>query len=233
VGWLPAALLILTATCALPARGQHRTIVCEGSAPQSIRPQPHVEIFRGLGGYMPGSEGLQERLAARGISSTTSCNVSAHCVARRILERRARGDQSPIVLMGYAVGGGGTRKVAKDLAENGVRVDAVILIDPSFFEPVPRNVRYCFVAYKPEVWNYWNPIQLGHPVRVESTETVVNRVNLEETAPPGVLEGECHLTITTNEWIQEILVHQAAAVFGLDGDERQGSRCRLDETTGD
>lgn len=135
--------------------------------------------------------------------------------------------------MGYATGGGGTRKVALDLAEYGVCVDAIILIDPSFFEPVPHNVRYCFVAYKPAVLQSWNPIMRGLPVRVESTQTVVNLLNLDEHAPPGVLHGENHLTITTNDWIQELLVQQAAAVFGLAGDERQGSTFGSDGTPGD
>jgi hypothetical protein len=79
---------------------------------------PHVEILRGLGGYMPGVRRLQQKLAACGISSTTTCSELSGRVSRRILARRARGDCSPIVLVGYATAGGGTMRVADDLAEH-------------------------------------------------------------------------------------------------------------------
>jgi hypothetical protein len=237
IGHLPGALLILMAMGGLlmggPVCGLHETIAGDGSALPALRPQPHVEIFRGLGGYMPGSDSLQERLAARGILSTTWLDCSSHRVARRILERRAQGDEGPIVLMGYATGGGATRQVAIDLARHGICVDAIILLEPSFFEPVPRSVGYCFVAYKPEPLQMWNSLMRGNPVRIESTGTVVQRVNLKHSAPPGVLCGENHLTITANEWVQELLVEQAAAVFGLDRAERQGPTVGCDETTAD
>jgi hypothetical protein len=115
--------------------------------------------------------------------------------------------------MGYATGGGGVRHVAEDLARHGLCVDAIILIDPSFFEPVPRNVRYCFVAYRPEVWQSWNSIMRGNPVRTESPETSVQLVNLEESDTLGLLQARSHLTITTDAWVQEILAQQAAAAF--------------------
>jgi hypothetical protein len=134
------------------------------------------------------------------------------------MDRRASGDCSPIVLLGYATAGGGTMRVADDLAEHGIQIDAVILIDPSFFEPVRKNVRYCFVAYNPVLCQQWNPIMRGEPVRVESCCTVVNKVNLEENDPHGMLNGHNHLTITTCDWVQRILVCQAVWAFGCDRD---------------
>jgi hypothetical protein len=204
-----------------PAWGQHEPSVADELPHPLLLSRPHVDIFKGLCGYMPGSDCLQQRLAARGISSTTWRNRSAHRVTCRILERRAQGDLSPIVLMGYATGGGGTRRVALELAEHGVCVDAIILLEPSFFEPVPSNVRFCFVAYKPEPLQKWNSLMRGNPVKVESTATLVQRVNLEEIAPASVLQ-ENHLTITGNAWVQELLVAQAAAVFGLGRTEGHG-----------
>jgi hypothetical protein len=162
---------------------------------------------------MPGSDRLQQRLAACGVSSSVSCGAAAHAVPRRILERHARGNRSPIVLMGYATGGGAVKKVAEDLAQHGLCVDAIILLDPSFFEPVPRNVRYCFVAYRPEVWQSWNSIMRGNPVRTESPQTIVRLVNLEENDLQGLMQTRSHLAITTDDWVQEILVQQAAAAF--------------------
>ncbi len=217
------AALVLAATCGLTGCAFHKSTLCGQQACSTMPARPHVEIVRGLAGYMPGVDELQCRLAARGITSTTACCASAHQVSQRLLDRRARGDQSPIVLMGYAVGGGGVRKVARDLAEHGVCVDAIILIDPSFFEPVPRNVRYAFVAYRPETCQKWNPIMRGCPVRVESNATVVNKVNLDESAPQGVLDGECHLTITSNAWVQELLANEAAAVFAPESSARQSA----------
>jgi hypothetical protein len=162
---------------------------------------------------MPGSDRLQQRLAACGVSSTVSCGAAAHTATRRILERRARGNRCPIVLMGYATGGGGVKHVAEDLARHGVCVDAIILLDPSFFEPVPSNVRYCFVAYRPEVLQMWNSIMRGNRVRTESPMTLVRLVNLEELDRSGLMETQSHLTITTDDWVQEILVQQTMSVF--------------------
>lgn len=223
----PRTLLLLLALAAfslggLSAHAQQETTAGDGPAPQALPGQPHVDIFRGLGGYMPGVECWQERLAARGISSTVWHDCACHRVARRIVERRAQGDTSPIVLMAYATGGGSTRHVALDLAQHGICVDAIILLEPSFFEPVPRNVRFCFAAYKPEPLQMWNSLMRGNPVRVEAcAATIARRVNLKEIAPCGVLRGENHLTITANAWVQELLVGQAAAAFGLDVAHRQ------------
>jgi hypothetical protein len=175
---------------------------------------PHVEIIRGLGGYMPGSDQLQQRLAARGISSNVSCGIRSHGIARRILARRGSGDGSPIVLIAYATGAHGTMVVADDLAEHGISVDAVILLEPSFFEPVRSNVRYCFVAYKPEPLQQWNAIMRGLPVRVASPATRVTLVNLETIDPGDRLDHKNHLTITTDDWVQQLLVSRAAAAFG-------------------
>ncbi len=162
---------------------------------------------------MPGSDRLQERLAACGISSNISCGIHARRVAEEILARRKGGNCCPIVLMGYATAGGGTMVIADQLAEHGMCVDAVILLEPSFFEPVRSNVRYCFVAYKPEPLQQWNPIMRGLPVRVESPATLVRLVNLENIDPGNRLDDHNHLTITTDEWVQQLLVAQAVAVF--------------------
>jgi hypothetical protein len=209
----PAALLVLMAICGLPGCALRTTTHCTGPALFSNRCQPHVEIFRGLGGWMPGSDRLQQRLAACGVSSSISCGAAAHAVSRRILERRARGNSCPIVLMGYATGGGGVKTVAEDLARHGLCVDAIILLDPSFFEQVPGNVRYCFVAYRPETLQSWNSIMRGNPVRTESPKTFVQLVNLEENDRLGLMQTRSHLTITTDDWVQEILVQQAGAAF--------------------
>ncbi|MBW3599780.1 MAG: hypothetical protein KY475_21235 [Planctomycetes bacterium] len=211
---LPVGHLVLMAMWGLPGCALHTTTRCAPSATPCVRHHPHVEIFRGLGGYMPGSDRWQQRLAARGISSTVSCSSAAHIATQRILERRAAGNRCPIVLMGYATGGGGVKRASEGLAKHGVCVDAIILLDPSFFEPVPGNVRYCFVAYRPEVLQSWNSIMRGNPVRTESPGTFVQLVNLEENDPLGLMTTRSHLTITTDEWVQAILVQQAAAVFG-------------------
>lgn len=173
----------------------------------------HVHIFRGLAGVLPGGKALQERLEDHEISSTIWWNANASSAARNILDRRTKGDRSAVVLMGYAVGGGGTKRVAEILGRNGVNVDALILIDPSFFEPVPPNVETCFVAHRPEVWQKWNSIMRGNPVRAESGETEVIQVNLTEADGEGALAGESHITITGNEWVQGILVREATRAF--------------------
>jgi hypothetical protein len=162
---------------------------------------------------MPGSDRLQEKLAACGVASSISCGVEAHSVSRRILQRRAQGNRCPIVIMGYATGGGGVKLVANDLAQHGVCVDAIVLLDPSFFEPVPRNVRYCFVALRPEVCQMWNPIMRGAAVRTESPTTFVRLVNLRELDTTGMMQTDSHLTITTDEWVQDLLVQQVVSVF--------------------
>ena len=214
-----AAILLLkfiAAGCAHQhASTGHATTPCAAEYGEGVY-APHVEIIRGLGGYMPGSGQLQERLAACGITSNVTCGIHSHRIARRILERRASGDWTPIVLIGYATAGHGTMVVADDLAAHGIGVDAVILLEPSFFEPVRSNVHYCFVAYKPEPLQQWNPIMRGLPVRVESPATHVTLINLETIDPGDRLEGYNHLTITTNPWVQQLLVAEAAAVFGLD-----------------
>ena len=181
------------------------------------RSSPRVEIFRGLGGYMPGAKKLQERLSEHEIASKTWLGDNAASAAKQILERQSLakdGDQSPIILLGYATGGGATKKVARILKQHGVHVDAIILIDPSFFEPVPKNVRYCYVAYRPEFWQMWNSIMRGNPVKLESAEhTKLTHVNLK-TADNGEgrLRGESHITITNNDWVQDLLTKEVLRI---------------------
>ena len=211
-------IFVLIVICGLSGCATNETVSPSiGGKSSVIHPadsERHVDIFRGLGGYMSGRAQLQERLSDCGISSTTWLSAQSGQVAKQILDRRAGGDDSPIVLLGYAVGGGRTRQVATILKKHGVDVDATILIDPSFFEPVPSNVRYCFVAYRPEIWQKWNSIMRGNPVKAESDRTVVVQMNLTEEDQQGVLFGESHLTITSNDWVQEILVYQAAKETG-------------------
>jgi len=207
----PVGLLILAAAATAPGCAANKSMTaCGGCAGR------HVEIFAGLGGYMQGSEQIQQKLARRGICSHVSWNPQAHQVSRRILARRARGDCGPIVLAGYATGGHGVMQVASDLAACNVRVDAVILIDPSFFEPVCSNVDCCFVAYRPEYLQYWNPIMRGLPVKVASNRTQVVKVNLRELDRQGRMDRISHVTITSDEWVQDILVNRVAAAFNAD-----------------
>ena len=78
----------------------------------------------------------------------------------------------------------------------------------------PSNVCYCFVAYRPELMQKWNSIMRGNPVKVESDQTVVVKVNLTESDKIGALEDVSHLTITSNDWVQRILVREALRATG-------------------
>ncbi|MDF1812106.1 MAG: hypothetical protein P1V20_07825 [Verrucomicrobiales bacterium] len=191
-------------TCEMPLTSGGKS-----SAFNAVDSGRHVDIFRGLGGYMKGREQLQARLAECGISSTTWLSADAKQVAKRIPQRRSRGDLSPVVLMGYATGGSGTRQVATILKQHDIEVDTVILIDPSFFEPVPCNVRHCFVAYRPEIWQKWNSIMRGNPVITESDRTKITKINLTEKDFEGALSDDSHLAITSDPWVQSILVSEA------------------------
>jgi hypothetical protein len=69
------------------------------------------------------------------------------------------------------------------------------------------------VAYRPEALQKWNSIMRGNPVRTESPATMVQQVNLEELDTQGMMQTESHLTITTDDWVQKLLVQRVIAAF--------------------
>ena len=52
----------------------------------------------------------------------------------------------------------------------------------------------------------------GNLVKAESEDTTVVLMNLTTEDQEEALKGDSHLTITSNDWVQEILVQQAAKV---------------------
>jgi hypothetical protein len=170
---------------------------------------PKVELIRGTTGIFPGEEDFQQVLADRGVASTVTYCEAWRSIADRIAEERECGSCQPIVLFGYSKGAPAAIWVARDLAERGIAVDAIIILEGFHREKIPGNVRYCFNAFLPG----WVPRLRGLPVEPECEGTLVVNYDLAAHDCTGRMKTQHHLGLPCDPGVQALLADQIATVL--------------------
>ena len=165
---------------------------------------PHVYVLRGSVGIFPGAYDFQDVLAAHGIASTMTYCEAWPRVARQIIEERQSGCCHPIVLVGYSKGATASIHIARELEDEGIDVDAIVILEGCHHRLIPRNVRYCFNAYKPA----YIPRLYGLPVEAECDETWIVNYNLLEHDCNGHIATLRHLSLPRDYCIHSLLTEQ-------------------------
>lgn len=204
-------LLMLLCLAASGCLTMHRDVDCLGS--ECLGGTPHVEVLRGISGYWPGAERFQQQLAARGIGSTVSYCELYPRVAERLIQKHRQDPCSPIVVVGYSLGANHALRLSRRLQEEGIAVDALVLLETTYEDTVPSNVQCCFNAYKPRFLDEI-PFMRGIPLQADSPYTQVTNYDLR-AHDDGRYRGENHLTLCADEDVQCLLADVVAGSFAF------------------
>jgi hypothetical protein len=121
--------------------------------------RPEIYLLRGLFNvFSLGMDELAGKLQAQGFSSAVDNHAAWGALADRIIQARASGSNSPIVLIGHSLGGDDVIKLAERLHGAGIQVDLLMPVDAVSPSAVPANVRRVVNYFQSS--NGW-----GQPVR--------------------------------------------------------------------
>jgi pimeloyl-ACP methyl ester carboxylesterase len=135
-------------------------------------------------------------------------------MAKKITADREQGAKSgPLVLSGHSWGADDAVRLARRLDKNGVRVDGLVLVDPTTPPRIPANVQLCVNFYRSRPSTDWMPWLRGVAVEAESPSTKIVNVDLRTSAAHSDISGKVnHFTIEANPEVQELVV---AAVLSI------------------
>lgn len=172
---------------------------------------PHVEVLRGIAGYWPHSGRFQQELASRGISSTVSYCELYPLVAQRLIERKRQNPCMPVVIVGYSLGANHALRVARRLQKEGIAVDSLVLLETTYEDTIPGNVRRCFNAFRPRPLDEI-PFMRGIPLAADSYGTMVTNYDLR-AHDDGRFQGENHLTLCFNDDVHRLLAGAVESIY--------------------
>jgi thioesterase domain-containing protein len=163
---------------------------------------------------------FEHTLRAEGIHPIMAFAEEYYPLAEFIADERQAGRlDGPIVVMGYSLGANTAILLAERLAERGVELDKLVLLECSYADEVPSNVRECFNIYKSHPWTDWFPLFRGIPLEAESDQTQMVNYDLRD-ADPATGRWHHHLTACANRRIHEIIVDEI-----WDGLREPGTGC--------
>jgi len=212
---LTSGLLMLLAMASSGCLTMHQDAGCAAdfgcATDHCLGGPPHVEILRGIAGYWPHAKRFQQELASRGITSTVSYCELYPLVAQRLIDRKRQNPCLPVVIVGYSLGANHAVRVARRLQKEGVAVDALVLLETTYEDTIPANVRRCFNVYKPRPLDEI-PFMRGIPLAADSYGTQLTNYNLR-IHDDGRYRGENHLTLCFNDDVHRLLADAVNAAY--------------------
>jgi len=136
----------LSACCCLLAL---LCLLANGMA-SAARPETHAYLLRGIFNVSVGLDVLASKLAKRGIAASVYGPLDENSVVDVAIQDYRSGKARSIVLIGHSLGAGAAVSVASRLAEAGVPVALLVLLDPKGSFRVPRNVSRAVNFYIPQ-----------------------------------------------------------------------------------
>jgi hypothetical protein len=181
-----------------------------------------VFVVRGIAGYWPCLCAFEEALRNEGVRPKAAFAETQRLLADEITAGRDSGRlRGPLVIVGYSTGANSAIGVCRRLAECGITVDKLVLLETSYEEAIPGNVRSCFNIYKSQPHTDWIPIFRGLPLHAASGATELVNYDVR-CADSEFFFWENHLTICANPYVHDLMVDQV-----LDALEEGGSGNRL------
>lgn len=168
---------------------------CGAAAPAGPVEPPvpgRVVLFRGSGEIFSGGlDRIAGELHQRGISAKVEWSLGDAALGKA---------DRPLVLGGHSVGADTAVRKARELGQQNVRVDLLVLIDPFDPEPIPGNVRHLLLVS-------------GRPFGLKVHENVgISQYRIPDQIP--VLDQIRHLVITDDEAARFVVMRRILAVFG-------------------
>jgi hypothetical protein len=124
--------------------------------------------------------------------------------------------------VGYSAGANKALKMSRELGEQGIAVDKLVLLEASDGGRVPGNVRECVNIYYPQPWGRLVPYFGGGRVIADTAATHVVNYNVRDFND-GRYDGEEFGALTANPFIQDKMVDEVMVAFEEQGDDMEAS----------
>lgn len=176
--------------------------------------RPNVFVLEGIAGYWPLCCQFEGALRAEGIHPIMAFAEEYYPLAEFIADQRQCGRlDGPIVVVGYSLGANTAILLADRLKERGVEIDKLVLLEASYKDEVPSNVRDCVNIYKSHPWTDWIPIFRGIPLPAESNSTAMVNCDLRECHPEAG-GWHHHLIVCANPNVHRVMVDEVLEGLG-------------------
>jgi len=190
---------------------------CAGAAPAPAavpeRRVGHVYIMRGLFNvFSAGVGGVCQRLRDNQIVDANDCSFDgAQRIVDTVVANRRKGDFEPIIIGGHSDGADNALRAAQLLADQGIAVDLVILIDDFVPPPAPRNIKKVLNIYTRK----FGGTAVAPPSGRWTKEPVLEAFNVNPVAVPGVAQifGQLqHFSIEKEGVVHDKIVAECLAI---------------------
>lgn len=116
--------------------------------------------------------------------------------------------EHPLVLVGHSWGADDQIRVARELADHGIKVDLLITLDPVTPPKVPANVGRMVNIYKSHPVTDGIPFWRGVEIPQENSEVPVTNINLREAKVPFNTETIDHINIEKTPGVHEMVMDE-------------------------
>lgn len=182
--------------------------------------QGEVYLLRGLFNvFSLGMDSMGEQLRAQGVDASVHSGPSWPYLGEQISAYHKQGKaHGPLIISGHSYGADDAIRLARTLRDQGVQVDALVLVDPTLPPKVPANVGLCVNFYLSNPATDWMPWLRGVPVERESQSTEVKNRDLRGLPDHESLIKEVnHFTIEEHPTVQRLVVDQILEVLHRGG----------------
>lgn len=167
------------------------------------------------GPYWPEVERMCNKLYDFGFAPSTHSPTTYRRIGDVIRSSVIKKQMShPLTVIGYSVGADAAIDVAHQLKTDGIRVDALILIETTLgVRRIPANVSHCLNLYCPKPLTDWLVVARGVKVRAQSKQTELTNINWgtdKRFRQLREFEQYNHMNIADCPEIQDFVVSYAA-----------------------
>ena len=170
----------------------------------------HVYCILGwLGIWSRGMDVIAQRVDAElGVQATSLTNQEWTKLASFVeTEHEARRWSGPLILVGHSIGADDQVRVAKQLNQEKIPVDLLILIDPTVPPVIPPNVNHCVNIFKSHPGLDAVPAFRGIKVRAaDPGRTLVENINLRTTKVGFDTRVINHFNIAKIKGVQDMVL---------------------------
>lgn len=172
-------------------------------------PCTDVIIIKAVFGYSPGYDEMIEKFHAAGCRTWIYRPATAIIAAREIEQLRQSGQmQGPVVIVGYSMGADVGTVLAKKLAQRGITVDRMVLMEPTIPGKIHSNVGTVLNVYESRPKTDWWPMLRGIPVAQQTGSSRIANYDLRQYNP-GLAGAVGHLNLPANQQVQSMVVNTA------------------------
>lgn len=161
-----------------------------------------VVMLRGGLGYWPNDNMLAKQLRSCGYR-TYNFRPTMYPMAASLIKRHNTG--GPIVIVGYSSGGDSACLLARQLQRAGMRVNTMVMVEPTVGITVPRNVEYCWNLYESNPATDHLPVFRGVPVSGESSATCIRNCDTRLCSEYAYLRDLTHLNMASSDEVQHLI----------------------------